>query len=775
MHRITGGTNAHKTSQELLKNGFLSIGWRDFSSNNFLEEVKNSGIEAINNKYKELGWYISRNRWCLWRFVKQMCKDDIVLVPGYPNWGSMSIYKIVDDTVYTLDNLPEDIQPIEQDVDLGFFRKVTVIKENIPRVNADDKLYRRLKIQQTNSCITDLSTEVENLLNTNQIDSTPHTEPAFDISTAVYCIKSNGQNNKQSLFQDNLTYRIPIYQRPYSWGDAEVTRLLDDIFNGYCGGSDSLKPSECIEPMFIGNMQLTNRNKRDNGENVVDVVDGQQRISTIIVLLKYLKLKYPHCVNVNLCCLETVVADEQNNLETFLKLTSIPEQLQNNRYLSNLDCIQKYFDSKLTKKDQDSFDINRFVDYIFNHIYIVVVETEATISQIVKIFHTINTAGLDLNTGDLFKLQMSEYLCARDQQLTHDSAFVQVDELYKQINEKNIEYNKEYSILTILKQYQYYLIAKHKLTTILYKYSVERFYDNLFDALLNKRIWQDFTNIPETCVVELKDIKNMIDVVYECDKHYNEETDKEKVFNKRIIGWTRYSQYANIVYLMRFNGYDYNAIDKLLSNLSKIFIVYSLEYAKAINDIHKLMYEVRKIITNTDNKATYTKDIEKKAFSKEIIKGLVGAPIATMSTPINKNLICRISEFLRIKNDDNIDANKMVELLFNTKVDIEHIHATANTNECVGINDDLQNSIGNLMLLEYDINRSIQDSSFAEKKKSPKGKDYSTSKFLTANDVASLDQWGVKEIEERKDKQVESITDFLTIQNLAFDEGLKTL
>lgn len=145
-----------------------------------------------------------------------------------------------------------------------------------------------------------------------------------------------------------------------------------------------------------------------------------------------------------------------------------------------------------------------------------------------------------------------------------------------------------------------------------------------------------------------------------------------------------------------------------------------------------------------------------------------------MSTPINKNLICRISEFLRIKNDDNKDANKMVELLFNTKVDIEHIHATANTNECVDINDDLQNSIGNLMLLEYDINRSIQDSSFAEKKKSPKGKDYSTSKFLTANDVASLDQWGVKEIEERKDKQVESITDFLTIQNLAFDEGLKS-
>jgi hypothetical protein len=108
-------------------------------------------------------------------------------------------------------------------------------------------------------------------------------------------------------------------------------------------------------------------------------------------------------------------------------------------------------------------------------------------------------------------------------------------------------------------------------------------------------------------------------------------------------------------------------------------------------------------------------------------------------------------------------------------VDIEHIHATANTNECVDINDDLQNSIGNLMLLEYDINRSIQDSSFAEKKKSLKGKDYSTSKFLTANDVASLDQWGVKEIEERKDKQVESITDFLTIKNLAFDEGLKTL
>ena len=435
LHRISGGSNAHKTSYELLGKGYLSIGWRDFSSNDFLGKVELSGIEAIENKYKEMGWHIRRNRWCLWRFVKQMRKGDIVLVPGYPNWDCMSLYEIADDAVYTLDNLPENIQYIEQDVDLGFFRKVIAIKENIPRVNADDKLYRRLKIQQTNSCITDLSSELEYLRNTNQTEVTSHTQPAFDISTAVYCIKGNGQVNKQSLLQDYLTYRIPIYQRPYSWEAAEVTRLLDDIFNGYSGGGDSLKPSECIEPMFIGNMQLTNRH-----DNCVDVVDGQQRITTILVLLKYLTITYPNCLEVNFTCLETAITGEIEKLANFAQTITIPEQFQNNRYLSNLNCIKQYFDTKL-KEDSDSFDVDRFVDYIFNHIYIVVVETEATISQTVKIFHTINTAGMDLNTGDLFKLQMSEYLCACEQNQTYDTAFKQVDELYKMVSEKNKEYN----------------------------------------------------------------------------------------------------------------------------------------------------------------------------------------------------------------------------------------------------------------------------------------------------------------------------------------------
>ena len=221
--------------------------------------------------------------------------------------------------------------------------------------------------------------------------------------------------------------------------------------------------------------------------------------------------------------------------------------------------------------------------------------------------------------------------------------------------------------------------------------------------MLNRRYWEHFSKEPLSKVeVKLDEIKRMIDVVYDCDEHYNnQETDKEKVFNKRIIGWTRYSQYANIVYLMKFNEYRYDEIDELLSKLSKLFIIYSLKYAKAINEIHTLLYNIRKSIV-TKNILETEEKIKKLIFSEETIKGLLSTPIATMSTPVNKNLICRISEYLLIKKDTTKDMKEMVELLFKTKVDIEHIHANADGS--INLDGNLQNSIGNLMLLEYDIN-----------------------------------------------------------------------
>lgn len=765
MHRIKGGDNALSKSSELLEKGYLSIGWSDFSRTEFVKEVQDYGMKAITDKYISEGWTLKRNRWSLWRFIKEMKDGDFVLVPGFPVYSEVSIYKIVGNEVYTNDSEKVKSFNIEKEVDLGFYRKVEKVKEKISKSTLSENLYRRLKIQQTNSCINDLAKDIEAVIKgeTQKVLK----EPTFDIETDVYCINNTRNQGKKSLLQKGLTYHIPIYQRPYSWEEKAVQRLLDDIFYGYYGGVDDDENCKVSsEPMFIGNMQLTNRVANgENQEQSVDVVDGQQRISTIFVLLKYLSIKFENQIDIDFEWLETSVANEKLKLNEFKSIKeSANGKYNDNRYLTNYEIIVKYFDSKFG--EVKNFDVKDFVDYIFNSIYFVVVETKASLSQIVKIFNSINTAGLPLSSGDLFKLQMSDYLLHVKNSISQDSisqedAFKKVDELYKKVEEKNREHNKDYSILTILRHYQYYLIANHHLPRVLYKFSVEKFYDNMFETLLGVRVWEHFTKAKEHKVeIKYDEILKMIDVVYKWDDLCKNEEDKEKIFNRRIISWTRYSQYVNIAYLMLFMERSKDEIDKLLSLLSKLFIIYSLAYAKAVNEIHSLMYSIRECIVDNKSAEEFVQDKIDK-FSADTLTNMLGAEIANMSTPVNKNLICRLSEFLLWKKDDKKTPDDMVKMLFETKVDIEHIHANANNEECQGIVSSLQNSIGNLMMLEDYINRSIKAMPFGEKKVRYKEE---KSKFLTVEKVSEKEKWGIDEIIDRKNEQVNQIKGFLKLK-----------
>ena len=767
MHRINGGKNAFEISHKLLESGYLSIGWSDFSSQQFVQDVMKNGISAIDEKYQLEHWALSRNRWCLWRFLKEMQSGDYVLVPGFPNWENVSIFKIVDNTIYSNDNAPKDIELLaeareKRQADLGFYRKVEVVKKDVLRANVDEKLHRRLKIQQTNACIKDLELEINNTLNAI-VGKATQKEQAFDISTAVYCIysESNNLSSNQSLLKDNFRYIIPIYQRAYSWNETEINRLLDDLFRGYWGEKteDGLEQTISMEPMFVGTMQLTNELP-----DSIDVVDGQQRISTIFVLLKYLKLKY----NIelpfrNFDWLETKVANEQKKLEQFASLTTIENndilnKIVDNKYIQNFNVIDRYFTS-LFKDVEVEFNVACFVKYILNSIYFVVVQTQASLSQTIKIFNTINTAGLDLNTGDLFKLQMAEYLQYK-KNIPQEQAFEAVDKLYQKIDANNRGFNKEYTILTALKNYQYYLIAKYSLPSVLYKYSVEKFYDNLFDAMQGRNI-EHFTNARNQMFIKLSEIDEFIDIQYKWDDHISKEQNIQKVFNQQIISRTRYSQYRNLAYLLLFIYKDqFDKVDELFEKLSRLFIMYSLVYAKAINYVHTFSFKIRRWIVE-ENIEEITKAVESEIKSKtlqEIVRKKLEEPIAILPTPVNKNLLCWIVEYF---NCNNSHSGEDLVRLFNIKYDIEHIHATANEQECQGIDKNLQNSIGNLMLLEYDINRSIQDDTFENKKDKTKKKNYTQSDFPTVNLICSCDKWDKQQIEKRKEDLVSKLYEYL--------------
>ena len=72
----------------------------------------------------------------------------------------------------------------------------------------------------------------------------------------------------------DVFYEIPIYQRNYTWEELQIEQLIEDI-------------ETAEDNYFLGNIIV---NQKDN--NIYEVIDGQQRLTTIFLLERYLKIDF---------------------------------------------------------------------------------------------------------------------------------------------------------------------------------------------------------------------------------------------------------------------------------------------------------------------------------------------------------------------------------------------------------------------------------------------------------------------------------------------------
>lgn len=178
LHRITGGANAFSFADRLLEeHHLLSIGWCDFSDDNFINQVRKNGIKAIEKAMLDDGWGLPRNRYNLYRFLCEMREGDYVIVPSQ---GVFSVYGIADDQIYSNESIDKSIyidwggnpaflnsngymvDAQNNYIDLGFYRYVVPLALDIPRGEfADADLQKRMKIRQTNADVSDLRISIE--------------------------------------------------------------------------------------------------------------------------------------------------------------------------------------------------------------------------------------------------------------------------------------------------------------------------------------------------------------------------------------------------------------------------------------------------------------------------------------------------------------------------------------------------------------------------------------------------------------------------------------
>jgi hypothetical protein len=589
--------------------------------------------------------------------------------------------------------------------------------------------------------------------------------------------KSNTKENLHPIFDSKTKYIVPIYQRPYSWSEKELEPFINDIFKGFWGIDKML---ENQEPMFIGTMQLSEKKFIDKDEYEQHIIDGQQRLSTFLVLIKYLSLKFPE--NSRLIALlksfslETQVTEEQQNyLTQFISVTEIPfNEDEQNPYLRNALIIENYFEQNIERNESEfentvDFQIDKFIDYITKKIYFVVIETYAGLSKMLQIFNAINTTGLDLNGGDVFKIRMYEYLTSKKGQ--DAKIFDEISRLYGKIENYNKELGQFFSITNILSIYQYIIVAKYNLPSVLYHYGTDTFFERLFDTIFNINQWEHFKNNVQNVELALEDIEQLIDIRYNWEQNWQnkENFTAEDICAIHFIWRSRYSKYWLLTFVFLYKYKDWNKMLIFNRQLNKLFFIYSVRFQKLKNDIYyTAMQEIISTMINNNFEETisvineYIGNEETNNPDWYDLNWFLSENLVENAK--RKNLICRMSAMIE-ENYTTVDIEDVKTIttnLWEKPIDIEHIQSHNDRDEekrekiWEEWGNDI-NSLGNLMVLEEDINRSI--SNYSYEIKLPR---YKESKYEVARLQAKIyASWNLNKCHERKDKELHKILDYL--------------
>ena len=613
----------------------------------------------------------------------------------------------------------------------------------------------------------------------------------FRIISHTYSLKDSGETDVKHLL-NGVQYTIPVYQRPYSWNEEQIHRFIRDITAAY---SDK-------DVLFIGPMQLSEK-KQENGQAIQEIIDGQQRLTTCFILFKVFQMRHPdsqklkEIIDFKQLKTETNNGTQQEKLEKFLALKSLPKEddtLRNsgNIYIRNAYLIDDKLDELMPEQENQEQDkvseeeLCALAEYILSHLRFVVIETHANLVKTLQVFNTINTAGLQLNEGDLFKIQLFSYL--RVKYGRENAAFNEINALYKKIDDKNEEARQEYkidydvtNIIHIQQIYQHIIIAKYHLSNELHRsYGVGRFWDGLFSAILTRGDDKNFAkNKVQDVKLDLNELHVIVDAVFQGDKefrdlkHLNLEEYFSEAFVAHKLRWRERNRLLIYMFIYRF-GRDANLWEKFaryITQLSKLCFIYTLRFGRDAYRIQGITWEIMKRIVHSsyDELLKYVND-EIGTYDKHkgwpSLEGNIHGPIAWSGRW--KYAVCTLSAMLE-ENRQTRDVKEIQEIrqkLIWDEIDIEHIRAQAvnsrSGDEAWG--DTELNGIGNLVVLERDINRSISDNSYADKVRNyDRKRSYPKSKYAIVQKQIEdhPNEWTREKCQERKEAEVKKILDYL--------------
>lgn len=205
--------------------------------------------------------------------------------------------------------------------------------------------------------------------------------------------------NGETIFVQNAQYVIPRYQRAYAWEYDEIVQLIEDIYDAASDDSN----------YYIGTLIVY---KTKDDPETYEVIDGQQRLTTLYLLLSYLSFKGGSDIKAPQKSLRFDCRKRSNytlqNIEKVLKNSSIleDERLEQS-ILNGLEVIRQKFESESRSENENCNEID-FYGRLKNVILYRIEVPEHT--NLNKYFEIMNTRGEQLEQSDILKARLMSFL-----------------------------------------------------------------------------------------------------------------------------------------------------------------------------------------------------------------------------------------------------------------------------------------------------------------------------------------------------------------------------
>ena len=514
------------------------------------------------------------------------------------------------------------------------------------------------------------------------------------------------------VFQD--FYTVPDFQREYIWKKDNVTKLLEDLFEGLglYEGELATNSSE----YFLGSIVVCPDSTDD--KKTFQLIDGQQRLTTIYLIFCAIR-DHIQRLGDKSKAIEDLIMGSTHDVNTGDDIDKYRLSLQYDSYGANvMKCILlgKNIDRSLLQSSQSAKNIDaawkviqdfvsenlednlKYLKYVFatisNRAKLIRIESP-NLSNALKVFETINERGVGLTPVDLLKNYLFIHTAKDTDREKH---WLTLKNKWEELLKKLYQNNQQ-----PLQFLRYYIISNYQI--------------DLSNNFPEEEIYNWFLEKGQEYQIQKEPIKFLNDLIlaaeHYCQFTQGKNTDgSENIYLKnisKIQGKVR----QHFILLLGGRFLEINLFNKLSYYVENLLFAYTITRKARRKDIN-LTREFAKwgrilkgVKTNEELDSFINKYLkpELESLKEDFKSSLLEISSTNLIKFRLKYILAKITQFVE---DQAFGNAKPLDWYLDKSVTIEHILPQSQK-------DTYSERLGNLTLLEKTINSSISDKYYQDK------------------------------------------------------------